>query len=480
MNIQPTFTQISDSILNNDITLSFSAAIIFLFLLSVVSHLSRTMDNGLLSKTAPTILTSLGVLGTFSGIYLGLLEFDVQNIDASVPTLLSGLKIAFATSIIGMLCAIILKVLQSIFPRKEETDDIGGRHIYAVLKEIRDGDQEALDQIRKAIADDSDSSLVTQIQKMRTSMSDDQRGLQETIQTGFQGMENKFSEFAETMAENNSKALVEALDGLIREFNAQLNEQFGDNFKQLNEAVGSLLVWQEEYKDQIEDISLQFNRSLEGIGSAEKSLVMISETAASIPETVSGLADLLRKLDGQVDEMEVRLEAFAELKDKASDAFPLIEERLDYCTSELTKSISNFVSSVDSSLEGQRSALSELETGFAGLGDKTQEAVLRISDSVEESVKGLSNNLETILSNQSGAMQAVVDQIHEGFRVAISDSNEVLGKQIAELDQQMQDEVKRVVEIMGGHLGSLSAKFVEDYEPLTDKLRSIVRIAEAA
>ena len=197
MNTQPTFTQISDSILNNDITLSFSAAIIFLFLLSVVSHLSRTMDNGLLSKTAPTILTSLGVLGTFSGIYLGLLEFDVQNIDASVPTLLSGLKIAFATSIIGMLCAIILKVLQSIFPRKEETDDIGGRHIYAVLKEIRDGDQEALDQIRKAIADDSDSSLVTQIQKMRTSMSDDQRGLQETIQTGFQGMENKFSEFAE-------------------------------------------------------------------------------------------------------------------------------------------------------------------------------------------------------------------------------------------------------------------------------------------
>jgi hypothetical protein len=84
------------------------------------------------------------------------------------------------------------------------------------------------------------------------------------------------------------------------------------------------------------------------------------------------------------------------------------------------------------------------------------------------------------LADQSDAMQAVVEKIHEGFRQAIADSNEVLGKQISELDQQMQDEVKRVVEIMGGHLGSLSAKFVEDYEPLTDKLRSIVKMAEAA
>jgi len=40
------------------------------------------------------------------------------------------------------------------------------------------------------------------------------------------------------MAENNSKALIEALQEVIRDFNAKINEQFGENFKQLNEAVG--------------------------------------------------------------------------------------------------------------------------------------------------------------------------------------------------------------------------------------------------
>ena len=42
-------------------------------------------------EIAPTILTMVGILGTFLGITLGLSQFDVQNIDASIPHLLNGL-----------------------------------------------------------------------------------------------------------------------------------------------------------------------------------------------------------------------------------------------------------------------------------------------------------------------------------------------------------------------------------------------------
>jgi gas vesicle protein len=99
---------------------------------------------------------------------------------------------------------------------------------------------------------------------------------------------------------------------------------------------------------------------------------------------------------------------------------------------------------------------------------------------MDTAIRDLSSEIHTVLDQQSQALQGVVGQMHEGFRRAIEESNDVLGKQIEELDQQMQNEVRRVVELMGGHLASLSKKFVDDYTPLTDRLRDVIKIAEAA
>ena len=57
----------------------------------------------------PTILSSLGILGTFTGIAIGLYAFDVDNINTSVPKLLEGLKLAFVSSIMGIILTIVKK-----------------------------------------------------------------------------------------------------------------------------------------------------------------------------------------------------------------------------------------------------------------------------------------------------------------------------------------------------------------------------------
>ncbi|KOR31801.1 hypothetical protein TI05_11335 [Achromatium sp. WMS3] len=58
------------------------------------------------------LLTSLGLLGTFLGIALGLKAFNPQDIQASMPAFLHKLKFAFLTSILGMLFATILHFIQ--------------------------------------------------------------------------------------------------------------------------------------------------------------------------------------------------------------------------------------------------------------------------------------------------------------------------------------------------------------------------------
>lgn len=56
----------------------------------------------------PSIISTLGVLGTFLGITIGLLYFDTRNLDDSIPLLLSGLKTAFITSLAGMIGSLVL------------------------------------------------------------------------------------------------------------------------------------------------------------------------------------------------------------------------------------------------------------------------------------------------------------------------------------------------------------------------------------
>ena len=79
----------------------FALLIALVFLIAIA--LDKEGKRKRFIEYAPTLMTSLGILGTFWGVVLGLLDFDTINIDRSIPNLLSGLKTAFVTSILGML-----------------------------------------------------------------------------------------------------------------------------------------------------------------------------------------------------------------------------------------------------------------------------------------------------------------------------------------------------------------------------------------
>ena len=69
---------------------------------------------------APTLLTALGILGTFLGIFFGLQKIGIGNIEQTQDlleastTLLSGMKTAFSTSLAGLGCASIMMILLAI------------------------------------------------------------------------------------------------------------------------------------------------------------------------------------------------------------------------------------------------------------------------------------------------------------------------------------------------------------------------------
>lgn len=67
----------------------------------------------------PNMFPTIGLLGTFSGIALGLWKFDVTDIEKSIPNLIDGLKTAFVVSIVGVVCLLIFTRRVALIRRKE-------------------------------------------------------------------------------------------------------------------------------------------------------------------------------------------------------------------------------------------------------------------------------------------------------------------------------------------------------------------------
>jgi hypothetical protein len=126
---------------------------------------------------APSIMTSLGILGTFTGIVIGLLHFDSQDIDASIPQLLAGLQTAFITSLMGMLSAIVFKSVDSFFfaPRRDadskQPQTVSPEHIHAELVKTNTN----LSQLKEALAGSEEGSLTGLIRLARSEINDHHR-----------------------------------------------------------------------------------------------------------------------------------------------------------------------------------------------------------------------------------------------------------------------------------------------------------------
>jgi hypothetical protein len=102
------------------------------FLLLLFGNNARGNVGGEFLRITPNSLATVGILGTFIGILIGLIDFDVTRIDDSVPGLLAGLKIAFTTSIAGIAAAIAFRLVASLMPGPEEE----GATAEAILDEL--------------------------------------------------------------------------------------------------------------------------------------------------------------------------------------------------------------------------------------------------------------------------------------------------------------------------------------------------------
>src|SRR5882724_10258036 len=379
-------------------------AVAMLIVCALLAHIFKYNENTV--HEGPSIFTTAGIFFTFLGIAEGLYEFDPKKIDASIPALLDGLKTAFIASVVGVGAALSLKLRYAVFGVGRRSDPSAGTGGATV-----DDLYGQLVNVQHSLVGSDESTLISQLKLTRQDTNDrlDTLGRSQAA-------------FMQKLADSNSKALIIALQEAIRDFNTKITEQFGDNFKQLNEAVGAMLDWQARYREQIADMIEQQSRAAENMDVAASrygSLVGKAETFGVLAGTLGGL---LHGLEVQREQITTSLQQLGKLLESSSSALPDIERKVLQLTEQMTfgvkqnqddmtKALRETAASLQSSvidvrnmlLEATQSSNTQINDHLRALADKTNEQMVKLDTAIENelsrSISSLGRQL-TALSKQ--------------------------------------------------------------------------------
>jgi DNA anti-recombination protein RmuC len=520
----------------------FIGILLLVFVLACVLKLTNKLHG--FTQYTPTLLTTLGILGTFFGIVAGLLVFDIERIDESIQGLLGGMKTAFITSLVGMLLSIVYKVLVSVGllvnSAKEELDEdqIGAAELYAVMREQRDG----IAALNLAIGSGDESSLTGQMKLLRSDINDAGKQSRKDTAEFQEKLWIKLQDFADMMSKSATETVIEALKQVITDFNKNLTEQFGENFKQLNLAVEKLVVWQDNYKGQVEDMTKQYAQGVTAITETEAAVSKIHEYTTHIPQSMIKLGEVMTVNQHQIDELGRHLEAFKDVRDSAVEAVPELKQQIGLTVEGVRDASKVLLDGVASTTESFQEVISqgaeefrssaysanqslvsasdiiqksaeqttqllkdmtdELNNNFRNLAADMNEQSKTIGDTLRDSGKAmvdeaarsresfesgletmrnqLAGNLEQMAEQQAAQVQNLVAGLKQSMEEAIRKSAETTSESVQILDQALQSEINRSMEQMGQALVSITGKFTEDYQGLVSEMDQVIRTRATA
>ena len=394
----------------------------------------------------PTLLTSLGILGTFIGIVIGLLNFDPDQIDASIPELLEGLKTAFKTSIAGMLAGILFKVLSTTLLKPAEAEsesEVGPADILSKLDE----QTRFLKATRDAIAGSEESSLSGQMKLLRTDLTDRHRDDRQAFDAFADHLREQLKEVAQMLSKSATEQVVNTLTEILSKLDDQtrLLEATRDAVTGSEELSlsGQMKLLRTDLTDRHRDDRQAFDAFADHLREQLKEVAQMLSQAATeqivdaLRQVVADFnqkiteqfGDNFKRLDASVQKLvewqehyRQQLEQLHALYDQSVQNITKIDSAVEHIA-ESSSSIPNSMEKLSGIVETASHQLSELEqhlAAFAQLRDRAVEAVPQMQAHVEEitreisaSVDAASEHYKALLENSDSYLKAQDDKAQE-------------------------------------------------------------------
>lgn len=370
--------------------------IIVLFTLLCYGYIRYVVQRGTMLEhrgvieMLPSLVSTLGVLGTFLGITMGLYYFNEGDLSKSIPELLNGLRTAFFTSLAGMVGSIILSsYVNRLFDKEfkgisdsKEAAQLVAKEIQA-LKDNIDGEKVERSKYYKTVTEQ-----LTQWNPIMLSLKDNIIALN----TRIVGVYNSESDILKNVSQSNNRLL---------------------------ELSGKL--------DSVVESNNKIKEYTKGIGANTSAIVVASGTIAADATAIKGCQS---SIDGKTESILISIGNIEDnsktISDKASEQNDRIGEIMEH-----TESLSN----------GQ----DELSREVVKLGDKLHGEVLDIEEKMGNTNKLLQDKFdefsELLKKSNTEALVNVMKKVTEEFQKQMK---ALISKLVQENFEQLNKSVERL------------------------------------
>lgn len=382
------------------------------------------------------LMSGLGILFTFIGLVYGLRNFDASTVDVmqtSTQALMAGIKIAFLTSIFGLIYSLLfgftykklLKDSLDILYQFQDaytdtvrpTNEHGAEN--AALRLLAE-QNEALESFGTNIGDQVSEAIITL-------MSPTIDRLQSTI-----------TQYV-TVAIEDQRA---GMDKVVRYFLESMDSSLGSVFAQLKNRTEELARWQKDMIASIESMTA-------GVAGTEKNLAAAQQQALKITETMAAYTGSIETLTASQRQVVEQMQAFM------ADYHRVHQQEEAYL-----KSIASSAAAAD---ESARQSLTAAKTAAAiaqelqAVGGQNAHELIAAGRSISESAEAVRSMSDSV----SADVSAAADRLSR----AAGDLEEELSRSVADSMAKLDDGISRLTGCMNS-LNNASAGVMQAMKSL--------------
>jgi uncharacterized protein YukE len=222
------------------------------------------------------------------------------------------------------------------------------------------------------------------INLFQNNFKNDNQILIKSLNSNFDKMNSSLEVAIEHLSKGATQEIINALKNVITDFNKELNSQFGENFVKLNDAVGNLVVWQDQYKGHLKTMESTLKSSMKAIEKSNDSFSLIASRNGEVLDTYSKLHRILDINGKQIDNLNSSLKTYSDMSLGA-------------------KSMVSAMSANSVSLEKSRKEFELMASLFKQLGEEIPRAL-------QISLDELDSGLSSITSEFQRDYQKILDE----------------------------------------------------------------------
>lgn len=393
-------------------------------------YVDASLKKNILNLVAGT-LTGLGILGTFVGLSFGLQFFNTGSsaeITESIAPLMEGIKIAFHTSIYGLVFSLVYSFVYkaSMEAVYTQLDEFLSTFDTYVLGDAYNDNESSMRELLQTLPDQLGASIT------------------EKMTTASYNMSKTMKEFAQTVSDSQT----EGMRGLVNEFIEQLNVSMGNSYSMFGRVINETVEIQRQnnaYAQTIMDrlgtvagnvndintLSARIIDSMSGyIGEVEKLQNIVNENYSSTYRQMETLKEHEERMQGYVysisaHEKEVNESIQQELAEiiKMSGAF---SGEIQSTTQKLSSVLTAAKTEIDASAMALASAATGLDEKLSASLNQTFNVfdtnMAQITDRLNETVSGIDSTTQRVPE----VVLAAYDGMKQSFDAMQEEMNHVL------------------------------------------------------